>query len=64
MLGNVHSSMVMVFLQNLIETILYKKFNITIHHQLASLFNLHMNSKFQISTYNNASFNNFGYNNE
>ncbi len=38
--------------------------NITIHHQWASLFDLHMNSKSQILIYNNASFNNFGYNNE
>jgi hypothetical protein len=28
--------------------------NVTIHHQWATLFALHMNSKFQIPTYNNA----------
>jgi hypothetical protein len=35
-----------------------------IHHQWASLFALHMNLKFKISTYNNASSNNFDSNNE
>ncbi len=45
----------MVVLQDLIETSLYKYLNVAIHHQWASLFALHMNSKFQIFTYNNAS---------
>jgi len=38
--------------------------NVTIHHQWASLFALHMNSESQISTYNNASFDNFDSDNE
>jgi len=38
--------------------------NFTIHHQWATLFTLHVNSKFQIPTYNNASFDNFDFNNE
>jgi hypothetical protein len=38
--------------------------NVNIHHQWASLFALHMNSKFQILTYNNASFDNSNSNNE
>jgi hypothetical protein len=38
--------------------------NITIHLQWGSLFDLHMNSNFQIPTYNNASFTNYGYDNE
>jgi len=64
MLGNVCPYMVMVILRDLIETPLYKDLNVTIHHQWASLFILHMNSKFQILTYNNASSNNFDFNNE
>jgi len=48
----------------LIEIPLYKKLNITIHHQWASLFDLHMNSKSHFPIYNNASFNNSSYNNE
>ncbi len=47
----------MVILQNLIEIPLYKNLNITIPNQWASLFDLHMNSNFQIPIYNNASFN-------
>jgi hypothetical protein len=48
----------MVVLQGLIETPLYKNFNVAIHHQWASLFIFHVNLEFQISTYNNASSNN------
>ncbi len=47
MLENVCPNMVMVTLQNLIETPLYKNLNITIHHQWTSFFDLHMNSKFK-----------------
>jgi hypothetical protein len=43
---NVHPNMVMVVLQDLIETSLYKDLNVTIHHQWANLFVLHMNFKF------------------
>jgi len=50
--------MVMINLRDLIETTLYKDLNVSIHHQWASLFALHMDSNFQIPTYNNASFNN------
>jgi hypothetical protein len=64
MSGNVCPNMVMVALKNLIETPLYKHLNVTIHHQWASLFALHMNSKPQIPTYNNASFDNFNFDNE
>ncbi len=53
-----------VTLQNLIETPLYKKLNVTIHHQLESFFALHINSNFQLPTYNNARFDNFDFNNE
>jgi hypothetical protein len=42
MLGNVHSNMVMIALQDLFETTLYKYLNVTIHHQWASLFALDM----------------------
>jgi hypothetical protein len=56
--------MVMVALQHLIETPLYKYLNVTIHHQWASLFLLHLNSKSQIPTYNNASSNNYNFDNE
>jgi len=52
--------MVMVVLQDLIETSLYKDLNVSIHHQWASLFALDMNLKSQISLYNNA-FNNFNF---
>jgi hypothetical protein len=38
--------------------------NVTIHHKWASLFALHMNSKYAIPTYNNASYDNFDSNNE
>ncbi len=50
-------------LQYLSETSLYKYLNVTIHHQWASLFVLHMNLESQIPTYNNASFDNFDSNN-
>jgi hypothetical protein len=55
---------VTITLQNLIETPLYKKLNVTIHHQLESLLASHINSNFQIPTYNNARFDNFDFNNE
>jgi hypothetical protein len=45
MLGNVRPNMVMVVLQYLIETSLYRDLNVAIHHQWASLFILHVNSK-------------------
>jgi len=64
MLRNVYPDMVMVTLQDLIETPLYKYLNVSIHHQWASLFALHMNLEFQIPTYNNALFDNFDFNNE
>ncbi len=38
--------------------------DVTIHHQWASLFTLHMNLESQIPTYNNVSFDNFDSNNE
>jgi hypothetical protein len=53
---NVRPYMVMVGLQDSIETPLYKDLNVNIHCQRASLFTLHMNSKFQNSIYNNGSF--------
>jgi hypothetical protein len=43
---NVCPNMVMVVLQDLIETPLYKDLNVTIHHQWESLFALHMNLEF------------------
>jgi hypothetical protein len=52
------------FKRNLIETPLYKNLNVSIHHQWASLFALHMNSKYQILTYNNASSDNSDFDNE
>jgi hypothetical protein len=42
MLGNVRPKMVMITLQDLIETPLYKDLNVTIHYQCKSLFDLHM----------------------
>jgi hypothetical protein len=62
MLENVHPNMVMVILWNLIKTLLYKYSNVTIRHQWVSLFALHLES--QIPTYNNASSNNFDFDNE
>jgi hypothetical protein len=62
--GNVRPNMVMVVLRDLIETPLYKYLNVTIHHQCASLFILHMNLEFEIPIYNNASFNNSNSSNE
>jgi hypothetical protein len=64
MSGNVRADMVMVVLRDLIETPLYKYLNVIIHHQWASLFVLHMNLKFKIPIYNNASSDNFDSNNE
>ncbi len=61
---NVHPNTVMVVLQDLIETPLYKDLNVTIHHQWASLCALHMNSNFQNFIYNNISFDNFDFDNE
>jgi hypothetical protein len=46
-----------LFYKILMETPLYTYLNITIHHQWASLFTLHMNLEFQILIYNNASDN-------
>jgi hypothetical protein len=64
MLRNVCPNMVVVTLQNLIETPSYKYLNVSIHHQWASLFDLHLNLESQIPTYNNASFDNSNFNNE
>jgi hypothetical protein len=64
MLRNVHPNMVMVVLRYLIEPLLFKDLNVTIHHQWASLFILHMNLESQIFTYINASFNNSDSDNE
>ncbi len=57
-------NMVMVALWYLIGTPLYKDLNVSIHHQCASLFALHMNSKFQIPNYNNAASCNDDFDNE
>jgi hypothetical protein len=54
----------MVALGDLIKTPLYKHLNVNIHHQWTILFALHMNSKSQIPTYNNASSNTFDFDNE
>ncbi len=64
MLENVHPNMVTVTLRYLIETPLYKYLNVNIHHQGASLFTLHMNSKSQNHVHNNASSDNFNSDNE
>jgi hypothetical protein len=64
MLKNVRSNMMMVVLQDLLETPLYKDLNVNIYHQWASLFALHMNLKSQIPIYNNASSHNFNFDNE
>ncbi len=48
----------------MIETSFYKYLNVTIHHQWANLFTSHMNSKSQTSANNNASSNNFDFENE
>ncbi len=56
--------MMMVVLQDLLETPLYKDLNVNIYHQWASLFALHMNLKSQIPIYNNASSHNFNFDNE
>jgi hypothetical protein len=42
--------MVIVVLWDLIETPLYKDFNVTIHHQWENLFALHVNLEFRIPT--------------
>jgi hypothetical protein len=46
MSGNVCPNMVMVALRYLIEITLYKYLNVNIHHQWASLFALHVISKY------------------
>ncbi len=61
---NVLPNMVMVILQDLNKTPLYKYLNFTIHHQWAILFTLHVNSNFQIPNYINASSDNNDFNNE
>ncbi len=58
MVKNVHSNMVMIFLQDLIETTLYKKLDVTIYHQW-SFFLLHINSKFETQNYENSLLDNF-----
>jgi hypothetical protein len=61
---NVCPNMLMVASRDLIKTSLYKNLNVTIHHQWASLFILNMNLESQIPIYNNASFDNFDFDNE
>jgi len=56
--------MVMVDLQDLLKTPLYQNLNVRIHHQWTSLFVLHMNLKFKILIYSNASFDDYSSNNE
>ncbi len=55
---NVHPNMVMIASQDLIGTPLYKNLNVITHHQWASLFTLHMDLKFQILNFSDASFDN------
>jgi hypothetical protein len=50
MSSNVCPNMVIIVLWSLIETPLYKDLNVTIHHQWANLFALHMNLESQIPT--------------
>jgi hypothetical protein len=64
MLRNIRSNMVMIVLQDLIETPLYKYLNVTIHHQWANLFTLHMDSKSQILNFSDASSHNSNSNSE
>jgi hypothetical protein len=61
---NVCLNMVRATLQNLIETTLYKDLNVTIHHQWENLFALHLNLKYQILIYNDASSNNSDFDNK
>ncbi len=61
---NVYPNIMMIFYNILIETPLYKDLNVTIHHQWTSLFILHMNSKSKILIFNNASSNNYDFDNE
>jgi len=63
-LGNVHLNIVMVVLWDLIKTTLYQSLNIISHHKWASLFALHMNSKFQIINYGVASSDNSDFDSE
>ncbi len=56
--------MVMIILQNLIKAPLYKYLNVTIHHQWASLFILHIDSESQILNFSDTSFDKFYFNNE
>jgi hypothetical protein len=64
MLKNVRPNMVINVLWNLIETPLYKNLNDIIHHQWASLFILHMDSKFQFLNSSDASSDNSDSDNE
>jgi hypothetical protein len=63
MLRNVHPNMVMIVLQDLLETPLYKNLNVTIYHQWRVFF-LHINSKFETQNYENSLLNNFDFESE
>jgi hypothetical protein len=64
MSANVHSNMVMIALQDLIETPFYKKLNVAIHHQWTILFSLNINSNFETQNHDNSSFDNSNSENE
>jgi hypothetical protein len=59
MSANVCSNMVMIALQDLIETPLYKNLNVTIHNQWKIIFSLIINSNFETQNHDNSSFDNF-----
>jgi hypothetical protein len=61
---HVRPNRVMISLQDLIETLLYKDLNVTIHYQWASLFTSLMDLKSQIFNYSDASSNNFDSDNK
>jgi len=61
---NVFPNMVMFALQDLIKMTLYKKLNVTIHHQWENLFILHINSKFPTHICENSSSNSFDFDSE
>jgi hypothetical protein len=56
--------MVMITLQDLIETPLYKKMNVTIHYLWTIYFSLNINSNFETQNHDNSSFNNSNSENE
>jgi hypothetical protein len=54
----------MITLQDLIETLLYKHLNVTIHHQWTIFFSLNINLNFETQNHDNSSFDNSNFESE